>query len=285
MASTLDLKTERFPTWCPGCGNFGIWGALKAALEKIGADPEQTLIVYGIGCSGNGADFLKTYAFHALHGRALPVATGAKLANHNLGVIVSAGDGDCYGIGLGHFIHAVRRNLDITLISHDNQVYGLTTGQTAPTSDQGFVTKSTPHGVLELPVNPLALALGAGGTFIARGFAGDIPHLTDLLVKALQHRGFSVLDILQPCVTFNKKNTYQWFRERVRILGADYQPDDRIKAWQQITLDMSEDIPLGCFFKESRPTYEDGLPQLANGPLAFQDLAGIDISKTIREMQ
>lgn len=284
MASSRDLATRQLPTWCPGCGNYSIWGALKSALEKIDADPEKTLIVFGIGCHGNGADFIKTYVFHALHGRALPVATGAKLANHKLRVIVVSGDGDCYGIGLNHFIQAVRRNLDITLISHNNQVYGLTTGQTSPTSDTGFVTKSTPHGVLEMPVNPLALALAAGGTFVSRGFAGDMPYMTELMIDAFGHRGFSVLDILQPCVTFNKKNTYPWFRERVRKLGADYDPSDRVAAFREATSEFNDDIPLGCFYRESRPTYEDGLPQLKGEPLVKQDIMGVDISRVLETM-
>lgn len=284
MSSKLDLKTDRFPTWCPGCGNFTIWGALKKALEKIDANPENTAIVYGIGCAGNGADFIKTYAFHALHGRAIPVATGVKLANHRLNVIVSAGDGDCYGIGLGHFIHAARRNIDITVISHDNQIYGLTTGQTSPTSDRGFTSKSTPHGALESPINPVALALASGATLVSRGFAGDMPELTDIFVEALEHKGFSSVDVLQPCVTFNKVNTYEWFRERVTKLDLGYDRQNRNTAFVMAATDPLEALYTGCLYRVDRPTYEDGLPQLKDGPIALKGFENIDVSKLMAAM-
>ena len=278
MVERKDFATPVFPTWCPGCGNFGIWGALKNALVELDWKPEEVLIVYGIGCSGNGADFLKTYGFHGLHGRTLPVATGAKLSNHELKVVAVAGDGDGYGIGVGHFIHAMRRNLDITLIAHNNQVYGLTTGQTSPTSDKGFATKSTPAGVIELPVNPIALALSSGATFISRGFAGDIKYLTNLLVDALSHKGFSLIDIFQPCVTFNNLNTYDWFRDRVYKLEAEnHNPQDKPEAFNK-SQEWGDKIPIGLFYKERRSTYEDELPQIAEKPLVQQDIENIDIS-------
>ena len=278
MVERKDFATPVFPTWCPGCGNFGIWGALKNALVELDWKPEEVLIVYGIGCSGNGADFLKTYGFHGLHGRTLPVATGAKLSNHELKVVAVAGDGDGYGIGVGHFIHAMRRNLDITLIAHNNQVYGLTTGQTSPTSDKGFATKSTPAGVIELPVNPIALALSSGATFISRGFAGDIKYLTNLLVEALSHKGFSLIDIFQPCVTFNNLNTYDWFRDRVYKLEAEnHNPQDKPEAFNK-SQEWGDKIPVGLFYKERRSTYEDELPQIAKKPLVQHDIENIDIS-------
>ncbi|HEY4686868.1 MAG TPA: thiamine pyrophosphate-dependent enzyme [Candidatus Subteraquimicrobiales bacterium] len=281
MVERKDFATPVFPTWCPGCGNFGIWGALKNALVELDWKPEEVLIVYGIGCSGNGADFLKTYGFHGLHGRTLPVATGAKLSNHELKVVAVAGDGDGYGIGVGHFIHAMRRNLDITLIAHNNQVYGLTTGQTSPTSDKGFATKSTPAGVIELPVNPIALALSSGATFISRGFAGDIKYLTNLLVDALSHKGFSLIDIFQPCVTFNNLNTYDWFRDRVYKLEAEnHNPQDKPEAFNK-SQEWGDKIPIGLFYKERRSTYEDELPQIAEKPLVQHDIENIDISSLL----
>jgi len=281
MVERKDFATPVFPTWCPGCGNFGIWGALKNALVELDWKPEEVLIVYGIGCSGNGADFLKTYGFHGLHGRTLPVATGAKLSNHELKVVAVAGDGDGYGIGVGHFIHAMRRNLDITLIAHNNQVYGLTTGQTSPTSDKGFATKSTPTGVIELPVNPIALALSSGATFISRGFAGDIKYLTNLLVEALSHKGFSLIDIFQPCVTFNNLNTYDWFRDRVYKLEAEnHNPQDKPEAFNK-SQEWGDKIPIGLFYKEHRSTYEDELPQIAEKPLVQHDIENIDISSLL----
>ncbi len=284
MLKPADLGTEIFPTWCPGCGNFGIWGAWKKAISDLNLDIDKVLAVYGIGCSGNGADFTKTYAFHALHGRTLPVATGAELSNPELTVVTFAGDGDGYGIGLSHFIHSVRRNIDITFIVHNNQVYGLTTGQTSPTSDKGFKTKSTPHGVIEKPVNPIALALSSNGSFVARGFAGDINHLTGLIKEAINHRGFSLVDVFQPCITFNKKNTYQWFRERIyKLEETDYKTDNRKKAFEK-ALEEDDKLPIGIFYREKRPTYADELYSYVDKPLFKQKLDSIDISELIEEL-
>lgn len=280
MVDRRDFDTSIFPTWCPGCGNFGIWGAFKNALVELGFSPAEMMVVYGIGCSGNGADFLNTYGFHALHGRALPVATGAKLANHELKVVAMAGDGDGYGIGLGHFIHAVRRNLDLTFIVHNNQVYGLTTGQTSPTSDTGFSTKSTPAGVLEEPVNPVLLGVAGGASFVARGFAGDIRHLTQLFVEGIKHRGFALIDVFQPCVTFNKVNTYDWFRERIYKLDTGQTFTDRGSAMKALGAHKDR-LATGVIYREEKPTYEDGLDQLKDGPLVGQNISDIDISEVL----
>lgn len=275
-----EYNTKVKPTWCPGCGNFALWGSIKNALVELEMRPEDFVVVWGIGCHGNGADFLKVCGFHGLHGRALPVATGAKLANHALKVIVQMGDGDGYGIGGNHLIHAMRRNLDLTVLAHNNQVYGLTTGQTSPTSDKGFASPSTPSGVIEMPVNPIALALSSDATFIARGFAGDMPHLTSLIVEGIRHHGFSLIDIFQPCVTFNKKNTYQWFRERVYKLEDErHDATDKVAAYQRsLEIEQEERVALGVFYREDRPTYEDQLPQLDAGPLVHQPIHDVDIS-------
>ncbi len=261
------FTTSFLPTWCPGCGDFGIWMSLKNALANLNIGPEDALLTYGIGCHGNMYDWMKTYAIEGLHGRALPVAQGAKLSNHKLPVIAICGDGDCLGEGGNHFIHAAKRNPDITVMIHDNQVYGLTTGQASPTAKAGFKTKSTPEGVTDEPINPLTLGLTAGATFVARGFAGDAPGLTNLMVEAIKHKGFAVLDILQPCVTFDKVHTYGWYRQRLYQLDKEgYKPDNKLKAFEK-ALEWGDKIPLGILYQETRPTSEDLEPALSGGPL------------------
>src|SRR2546423_764417 len=208
-------KSEIKPTWCPGCGDFAVLRALQTAIHGLQLEPWNILIVSGIGCSSNLPHFLATYGFHAIHGRALPVAEGAKLANPDLNVIVTGGDGDGYGIGVGHFIHAMRRNFDITYIVMNNQIYGLTTGQASPTTMKDMRTKSTPRGNVEMPINPIALALVSGATYVARGFSGVPEHMASLIAGGIAHRGFSLIDVFSPCVAYNKLNSYPWFKERV----------------------------------------------------------------------
>lgn len=262
-----QLKTGYMPTWCPGCGDFGIWMALREALAKLGIGPDDGLLIYGIGCHANMYDWMNIYGFEGLHGRTLPVAQGVKLANHTLPVIAIAGDGDCLGEGGNHFIHAAKRNPDITVIIHDNQVYGLTTGQASPTARPGFVTKSTPEGVVDEPVNPLTLALVSGATYVARGFAGDMPGLTKLIADAISHKGFSVVDALQPCVTFDKIHTYQWYRERLyKLAETNYQTNDKLSAITK-AMEWGDKIPTGVLYKEDRPTSEDREPALSRKPL------------------
>jgi 2-oxoglutarate ferredoxin oxidoreductase subunit beta len=277
-----DFNTGRRPTWCLGCGNFGIWNSLKKAIVKLGLMPHEILVVYGIGCSGNGANFLKTYAFHALHGRALPVATGAKLANHKLNVIVMAGDGDGAGIGGNHFMHTCRRNINMTYLMHNNKVYGLTTGQTSPTSDRGFKTKSTPGGVMEKPISPVLVALVSGATFVARGFSGNTSHLTEVIKKAIKHEGFSFIDILQPCVTFNKQDTYDFYRERIYDLGElkDYDRSSLEEAVEK-EIEEEEKIPVGIIYQVKGPTYESGLKQIERKPLVDHIITDVDINKLL----
>lgn len=270
MTDLKNYGTNRLPTWCPGCGNHAIWASLKSAFAKMGWAGDSFVAVYGIGCSGNMTDFIKSYGFHSLHGRAIPCAVGIKTANHKLPVIIVAGDGDCYGEGGNHLIHAARGNHDIKVIVHDNRVYGLTTGQAAPTAPQGFKSKSTPSGIIEIRLNPLALAIVSGATFVAQGFAGDIPHLTELLKAGFKHQGFTLINILQPCVTFNKINTYEYYREHTFKLNKDYDPFNKTEAIQK-TLD-NEKIPLGIIFKEERKTYQDSLPQLMDCPLVEKQM-------------
>lgn len=280
-----SYKTGFLPTWCPGCGDFGIWTALKMALAKLGIGPDDALLVYGIGCHGNMYDWMRTYAFEGLHGRALPVAQGAKLANHKLPVICVCGDGDCLGEGGNHFIHAAKRNPNITVLIHDNQVYGLTTGQASPTAEAGFKTKSTPGGVVDEPLNPLTLSLTAGATFVARGFAGDIPGLSELIAQAVSHKGFSVLDMLQPCVTFDKVHTYAWYRTRLYQLATEgYTSGDKLKAIEK-AMEWGDRIPLGVFYKEDKPTSEDREPALARSPLLELPLDVPDLSALLSEFK
>lgn len=278
-----SFKTGFLPTWCPGCGDFGIWMSLKEALAKLGIGPDDGLLVYGIGCHGNMYDWMNIYGCAGLHGRTLPIAQGAKLANHSLPVIVVSGDGDCLGEGGNHFLHAAKRNPDLTVIIHDNQVYGLTTGQASPTAKPGFKTKSTPEGVVDEPVNPLALGLTSGATFVGRGFAGDIPGLTQLIVQAVTHKGFSVLDVLQPCVTFDKVHTYGWYRERLYKLEQDgYVPDNKLHAIEK-AMEWGDRIPVGILYKEDRATNEDREPALAGGPLVKAALGRENIEGLLKE--
>lgn len=284
MLSDKDFLTEQKPTWCPGCGNHAIWLALRQALAELGLQPEQVLLVYGIGCSGNNANFTKSYAWHSLHGRTLPTAVGAKLANKDLTVIAMGGDGDGYGEGVGHFLHAIRGNVDITYIVHDNKVYGLTTGQTAPTSDKGFKTKSTPEGAIDEPINPIALALTQGVGFVARGFSGQASHLKDLFKAAIMHQGFSLVDVFQPCVTFNKVNTFQWFFDRLYSLDEkkDYNKQD-IKQALDASLVWGDKIPFGIFYQKNKADYAASLPQLKGRALVKRPMVVRNIDKFLVE--
>jgi len=270
----LDLnlyKSEVKPTWCPGCGDYGILNAVKQALAELEIYPHEVLFVSGIGCGSKLPDYINANGMTTLHGRALPVAQGAKLANPKMHVIAVTGDGDGYGIGGNHLLHAMRRNINITHIVENNMVYGLTKGQTSPTSAKGFVTKTTPQGSPEDPVNPLALAVAAGAGFVARGFAGDPRYLAKLIARAIVHPGYALVDVLQPCVIFNRINTAQWYRERVYHLDEEpgYDPGDRDWAWQKAH-EWGDRIPTGVFYEEEgRPTYEETVATLQReGPVA-----------------
>jgi 2-oxoglutarate ferredoxin oxidoreductase subunit beta len=278
-----SLDSDVHPDWCPGCGDFGVLKSIKEAIVELGIPPHKVLIVSGIGCSSNLPGFIRAYGVHSLHGRAVPVATGAALANHDLHVIAVGGDGDGYGIGIAHFIHAMRRNLNLTYIVMDNEVYGLTTGQTSPTTMEGHKTKSTPRGNVEKPVQPLALALASGATYVARGFSAEQKHLTKLTAAAIAHKGFSLIDVFSPCVTFNKLNTYQWFKERVYKLEDEpgYDSTDFMGAMQK-AVEFGDRIPFGLLYQTHRATYEDTEPVLLKGPLVEQRL-GVD-RKTFDEL-
>jgi 2-oxoglutarate/2-oxoacid ferredoxin oxidoreductase subunit beta len=257
-----DFETE----WCPGCGNFGILEAMKKALAAQGLRPRDLLLVSGIGQAAKTPHSLRCNTLHSLHGRALPAATGAKLANQNLTILVNSGDGDCYGEGGNHFIHAIRRNVDLTLLVHNNGVYGLTKGQASPTSATGMVTRIQHHGVTSQPFNPLAVALALGCGFVARGFSGDTEHLSGLIRAGMEHRGFSLIDIFQPCVSFNKINTYGWYKERVERLAPDRAVDDLHQA-RDLAESAGHRLPIGIFYRREGPTFMDRMPGLAGAPL------------------
>lgn len=265
--SQSTYTTPHLSTWCPGCGDFGIWQALKGALSELGIGTDDALIIYGVGCHGNMYDWMKVYGFAGLHGRTLPVAQAVKLANHKLPVIVISGDGDGLGEGGNHFIHAAKRNPDITVIIHDNQLYSLTTGQASPTAKPGFKTKSTPAGVVDAPINPLLLALTAGATFVSRGFAGDVMGLTKLIKQAIEHKGFSLVDALQPCVTFDKIHSFSWYRSRLYALDkTDYDNKDKQAAFGKAQ-EWGEKIPYGVFYEELKTTSEEREAALSTGVL------------------
>jgi len=255
---TIADYTGLTPAWCPGCGNFGILRALNKALVELNLEPHQILLVSGIGQAGKLPHYTRGNVFNSLHGRPLPPAIGAKITNPELTVIAVSGDGDAYGEGGNHFLHAMRRNHDITYLVHNNQVYGLTKGQASPTSDTGFVTKTTPYGAAR-PVNPLALAITAGAGFVARSFSGDIDHLADTIKQGINYKGFALIDILQPCVTFNHTNTFSWYRERVYKLGSDYNPTDKFAAFAK-AMEWDDKIPIGIIYRETRPSFEEQLP-------------------------
>ena len=277
-----DYKSDTTPTWCPGCGDFAVLRGIHGALAKLNINPKDVVVLSGIGCSSNITGFINSYGFHGLHGRALPVASGIKLANPELKVIASGGDGDGYGIGLGHFIHSMRRNIDITYVVMNNQVYGLTTGQASPTSEKGMITKSTNTGVLEIPVNPIALGLVSGATYIARGFSGDASQLTNLIEQGIQHKGFALVDVMSPCVTYNKINTYEWFRERVYRLEDENHNVINMEEAIRKSQEWDSKIPTGTFYKINRPTYESEEPALKEGNLVSRDInTGKQIAKDI----
>jgi len=283
MIPVTEYRSETRPDWCPGCGDFGLLNALQKALSNLGVNPKDVFIVSGIGCSSNLPGFIRAYGFHGIHGRALPLATGAKLANPELHVIVTGGDGDGYGIGLGHFIHAMRRNIGITYIVMDNQIYGLTTGQASPTSEKGMKTKSTPEGAIQNPVNPIALALASGATYVARSFSGDPSHAASLIEGAVRHRGFALIDDFSPCVTYNKQNTYDWFRERVYKLEEAGHNHSSFEDALRKAFEWGSKIPIGLFYETERLTYEDQEPALREGPPVKRRLAIEDPQALLQE--
>lgn len=266
MVSADDFNSDYPNHWCPGCGNFGILEAVKSALAALNLSPSQILIVSGIGQAAKAPHFLECNCIHSLHGRALPVATGAKIANHKMTVIVNTGDGDCYAEGGNHFIHAIRRNIDVTVLAHNNGVYGLTKGQASPTSAEGMRTKSQPDGVIAAAFNPLAVALALDAGFVARGFSGHGDQLCDLIQAGINHRGFALIDILQPCVSFNRVNTHKWYQERIEKIDKTHDTSDRTAALN-IALQNEDRIHTGIFYRRERQSFTDRIDKLKDRAL------------------
>lgn len=273
MATFKDFRNNVKPNWCPGCGDFSVQAAIQKAAVNVGLEPEEVAIITGIGCSGRLSGYVNSYGVHSIHGRALPLAQGVKMANKDLTVIASGGDGDGYAIGMGHTIHALRRNMNLTYIVMDNQIYGLTKGQTSPSSAVGFVTKTTPKGNIEQNVAPLELALSSGATFVAQGFSNDIKGLTKMIEDAIQHDGFSFVNVFSPCVTYNKINTYDWFKAHLTSIEEieGYDVSNKQQAIQ--TVIEHESLLKGIVYQDTvTPSYESQIEGLSNQPLAHQNL-------------
>lgn len=284
-STNLSFQSSIKPTWCPGCGNYTIWLALKNAISQTNLPHESFVLCYDVGCSGNMADFNRFYGIHALHGRAIPPAVGVKLANHDLKVIVVIGDGGGYGEGLTHFLNEMRGNHDITVIVHDNRRYSLTTGQMSPTTDKGTKTKSTPYGSIETAINPIALALVNHATYVARGFAVAVPQLQTLIKEAILHPGFAVIDVLQPCMVFNPEMDAKWYRDHIVDLSTEnHDPTDHQAAINQAH--RQDLLPVGLFWqnKSSQPYHLQDLT-LKKGPLTKQYSASIDLSPLLQSFK
>lgn len=273
MATFKDFRNKVKPNWCPGCGDFSVQAAIQKAAANVGLEPEEVALITGIGCSGRLSGYINAYGVHAIHGRALPLAQGVKMANKDLTVIASGGDGDGYAIGMGHTIHALRRNMNMTYIVMDNQIYGLTKGQTSPSSAVGFVTKSTPKGNIEKNVAPLELALSSGATFVAQGFSSDIKALTKLIEDAINHDGFSFVNVFSPCVTYNKINTYDWFKENLISIDdiENYDPTNKQLAIQTVL--EHESLVKGIVYQDTEtPSYESQIEEMEGEALAKKDI-------------
>jgi 2-oxoglutarate/2-oxoacid ferredoxin oxidoreductase subunit beta len=273
VATIKDFRNNVKPNWCPGCGDFSVQAAIQRAASNIGIEPEELAIVSGIGCSGRISGYVNAYGFHGIHGRALPIAQGLKMANKNLTVIAAGGDGDGMAIGMGHTIHAIRRNIDITYIIMDNQIYGLTKGQTSPRSEFGFVTKSTPQGSIESSVNIMEMALSAGATFVAQGFSTEVKELTELIEAGIKHKGFSLINVFSPCVTYNKINTYEWFKDNLVKLSSieGYDATDRSMAMKVLMENNS--LVTGLIYQnKDQKSYQELIPGYKDEPLKDADL-------------
>lgn len=263
----LDMKlfeTQEECAWCPGCGDFAILAALKQTLAELDIKPHEIVMSSGIGQAAKTPHYINVNGFNGLHGRAVPPAVGIKLANKDLKVIINSGDGDSYGEGGNHLLHNIRKNIDITHFVHDNQIYGLTKGQGSPTTDKGQKTSMQFDGTMVDAFRPLAFAITAGATFVARSFSGDKEHLVSIMKEAILHKGYSLVDILQPCVTFNHVNTFKWYKENTYKLGDDYDPTNKEEGLKK-AMEWDESIPLGIIYKEERDEYTDTLSYVTKG--------------------
>ncbi|MAF13742.1 MAG: 2-oxoacid ferredoxin oxidoreductase [Parcubacteria group bacterium] len=284
MATAKDFMTSQKSTWCAGCGDFGIWTGLRQALAELNIEPHQASLVFDIGCCGNGANWHNAYSFHGLHGRPIPVAFAIKLANHDLKVIVITGDGGGYGEGTNHFVHSCRANVDITCIVYNNHGYSLTTGQASPTTQQGKETKSTPDGLLETPLNGLQLAITCGATFVSQAYADEVKHLKDVLKSAISHQGFSLVDVLQPCVIYNDKDIREQYKKKIyKLEDTSYKPNDKNKAY--LKAGEQTKLPVGILFQEKRLSYEKQLPQISKLPLVKQKIKKVNINNLLNNFK
>ncbi|MDU0201275.1 MULTISPECIES: 2-oxoacid:ferredoxin oxidoreductase subunit beta [Paenibacillus] len=288
MATLKDFRNNVKPNWCPGCGDFSVQAAIQRAAANVGLEPEGLAIVSGIGCSGRISGYINAYGFHGIHGRSLPIAQGVKMANRDLTVIASGGDGDGFAIGMGHTVHAIRRNIDVTYIVMDNQIYGLTKGQASPRSAEGFKTKSTPQGTIESAISPLEVAMAAGATFVAQSFSSNLKQLTAVIEAGLNHKGFSLINVFSPCVTFNKVNTYDWFKENIVDLDEipDYDYTNRVMAMTKI-METNSMLTGIIYQNKDKKSYEDSIPSFAKEGLSKQDLqiSEADFNKMLTEFK
>ncbi|MCG7407411.1 2-oxoacid:ferredoxin oxidoreductase subunit beta [Paenibacillus sp. ACRRX] len=288
MATFKEFRNNVKPNWCPGCGDFSVQAAIQRAAASAGLEPEKLAVISGIGCSGRISGYINAYGFHSIHGRALPIAQGVKLANRDLTVIASGGDGDGFAIGMGHTVHAIRRNINMTYIVMDNQIYGLTKGQTSPRSAVGFKTKSTPEGSIESTLSPLEIALAAGATFVAQSFSSDLKQLTSLIEQGINHEGFSLINVFSPCVTFNKINTYDWFKENIVNLDSveGYDASNRVMAMTKL-METNGMITGLIYQNQDKRSYENLITGFRPEPLTNQNLqiSVEDFDKLLKEFK
>jgi 2-oxoglutarate/2-oxoacid ferredoxin oxidoreductase subunit beta len=273
MATFKEFRNNVKPNWCPGCGDYSVQAAIQRAAANVGLEPENLAIISGIGCSGRISGYVNSYGVHGIHGRSLTLAQGLKMANRELTVIAAGGDGDGFAIGTAHTVHALRRNMDVTYIVMDNQIYGLTKGQTSPRSAAGFVSKSTPKGAIENPISPMQLALSVGATFVAQTMSSDLKGMTELIEKGINHKGFAFINVFSPCVTFNKVNTYDWYKEKVKDLSEieGYDPTDKIQA-MRVLMEYNDLVNGLVFVDNSKQAYQDMIPGFKQEALNKQSL-------------
>ncbi|SDI17278.1 2-oxoglutarate ferredoxin oxidoreductase subunit beta [Halanaerobium congolense] len=283
MVDKNIYQADRETAWCPGCGNLPLRTALSEALSEMDLKPEEVTMFTGIGQAAKMPHYIKVNGFNGLHGRSIPPAVAMRVANHKMTVIVESGDGCTYGEGGNHILHNIRRNLDIIHLVHDNQIYGLTKGQASPTSMAELITPVQTHGVNAEPFNPVRFAVGMKASFVARSTVGDREHLKEMIKEAKKHKGYALIDIFQPCVSFNKINTYQWYNKRVYKL-EDHDPTDHAAA-MKVADKFGDEIPIGVIYREEKPTFRERIPYLKDKALVDRDVKVEDMEYLIKEFK